>query len=86
MTPHKLFQSRESATRRNFIGSSAAIATGLCGTLLATKSAVAEAEGPNLLGPRAGFSPQVGSFVSMLTWMREQNGVLRATDQRIRRH
>ena len=80
MTFSRIFKSRESATRRNFIGgSAAAIATGLCGTLLATRSAVAQVEGPNVLGPRAGYSPQVGSFVSMLTWMREQNGVLSGT-------
>jgi len=80
LTFSRIFKSRESATRRNFIGgSAAAIATGLCGTLLATRSAVAQVEGPNVLGPRAGYSPQVGSFVSMLTWMREQNGVLSGT-------
>ena len=80
MTAPEVFKSRESATRRNFIGgTAAALAAGLCGTLLETKSAVAQAEGPNLLGPRAGYSPQVGSFVSMLTWMRESNGVLSAT-------
>lgn len=40
----------------------------------------ADPEGANILGPRPGYSPQVGSFVSMLTWMREMNGVLRATE------
>lgn len=34
---------------------------------------------PNVLGPRPGYSPQIGSFVSMLTWMREANGILTAT-------
>ena len=28
------------------------------------------AEGINLLGPKPGYSPQVGTLVSMLTWMR----------------
>jgi uncharacterized damage-inducible protein DinB len=37
--------------------------------------------GPNMLGPLPGYSPQIGAFVSQLTWMREMNGVLRATDK-----
>jgi hypothetical protein len=39
----------------------------------------ADAPEPNVLGPRPGYSPQIGTFVSQLTWMREANGVLRAT-------
>jgi hypothetical protein len=35
--------------------------------------------GPNMLGPLPGYSPQIGAFVSQLTWMREMNGVLAAT-------
>ena len=81
MTAREVFKGRESATRRKFIGgSAAAIAAGLSVTLLEPSSALAEAELPNVLGPRAGYSPQVGSFVSMFTWMREQNGVLRTTE------
>lgn len=34
----------------------------------------------NIIGPKAGYSPQVGILVSMLTWMREANGVLSATE------
>jgi hypothetical protein len=34
---------------------------------------------PNVLGPRPGYSPMVGTFISQLTWMREVNGVLSAT-------
>jgi hypothetical protein len=80
MIARERFKSRDLATRRNFIGgTAAAFAAGLCGTFLETKSAAMQAEGPNVLGPRAGYSPQVGSFVSMLTWMREENGVLSAT-------
>lgn len=32
-----------------------------------------------MLGPLPGYSPQIGTFVSQLTWMREENGVLTAT-------
>jgi len=81
VTAREVFKGRESATRRNFIGgSAAAIAAGLSVTLLEPPRALAEAELPNVLGPRAGYSPQIGSFVSMFTWMREQNGVLRTTE------
>src|SRR5580693_5363670 len=68
------------ATRRSFLGATAAtLAIGLGGPLLATDAAHAEASGPNILGPRPGYSPQIGTFVSQLTWMREENGVLAAT-------
>jgi hypothetical protein len=60
-------------------GTAAALAAGVCGTLMTPRSVLADAESPNVLGPRAGYTPQVGSFVSMLTWMREQNGVVTAT-------
>jgi uncharacterized damage-inducible protein DinB len=33
----------------------------------------------NIIGPKSGYAPQVGAFVSMLTWMREANGVINAT-------
>lgn len=67
------------SSRRRFLGSSVAAAAGAYGTMIEPASLLAQADSPNVLGPRAGYSPQVGSFVSMLTWMREENGVLRAT-------
>jgi hypothetical protein len=33
----------------------------------------------NVIGPKPGYSPQIGTLVSMLTWMRDANGVLTAT-------
>ncbi len=66
-------------TRRNFLGSSAALAAaGLASPL---SLSAAPASGPNTLGYLPGYAPQVGSFVSLLTWMREQNGILRATEK-----
>lgn len=68
------------ATRRWFLGGGAAVVTaGLCGALTLPVQAEADAQGLNILGPRPGYAPQVGTFVSMLTWMREANGVLSAT-------
>jgi uncharacterized damage-inducible protein DinB len=68
-------------TRRSFLGASAATFTaGLCASLLPVQPALAaDAPDLNVLGPRAGYSPQIGVFVSQLTWMRDANGVLSAT-------
>lgn len=68
------------STRRGFLGASAAmLAVGAGGALLPRQAAAAQTEGLNLLGPKPGYAPQVGALVSMLTWMREANGVLTAT-------
>jgi uncharacterized damage-inducible protein DinB len=68
------------ATRRGFLGGTAAtLIAGLGGAPL--NAATGDMTGPNVLGPRPGYSPMIGTFVSQLTWMREQNGVLRATDK-----
>jgi uncharacterized damage-inducible protein DinB len=68
------------ATRRSlFGGTAAALAAGLCGSLPTALAAEADASGLNIVGPKPGYSPQVGTFVSMLTWMRDANGVLSAT-------
>ena len=66
-------------TRRRFLGSSAALAAAGLASPLALSAA--PASGPNTLGYLPGYAPQVGSFVSLLTWMREQNGILRATEK-----
>ena len=57
----------------------AAFAVGLMQVL--PETAHADTSGPNMLGPLPGYSPQIGAFVSQLTWMREMNGVLRATEK-----
>ena len=81
MNPSQVSPGRGKSTRRSFLGSSAAaIAVGACGIII-EPSTLAEAVSPNVLGPQSGYSPQVGSFVSMLTWMREQNGILRGTEK-----
>jgi hypothetical protein len=80
MSEANLFDSRYLPSRRNFLGeSAAALAAGLCGSVLLPKTAEAENADLNILGPRRGYSPQVGTFVSLLTWMRDANGVLSAT-------
>ena len=64
--------------RRQFLETSSKFACGLTGatSLLAldpTPAAAAgdEAEpGPNIIGPRRPYSPQIGTIISMLNWMR----------------
>jgi uncharacterized damage-inducible protein DinB len=64
-------------SRRNFLGAAAATFSAACLSL--PQSALADASDLNILGPRAGYSPQIGTFVSLFTWMRDANGVLAAT-------
>ena len=64
--------------RRDFLKSSGALACGFTGTavflapvVVAVNAASIEPkEAANVFGPREGYSPQVGTFVSMLNWMR----------------
>jgi hypothetical protein len=67
-------------SRRSFVSAGAAtIALGLSETQRLSAAPDAPPTGPNMLGPLPGYSPQIGAFVSQLTWMREMNGVLTAT-------
>jgi hypothetical protein len=66
-------------TRRTFVGAGAAALTAVCGGL--PSGALADTSSPNMLGPLPGYSPQIGTFVSLLTWMRERNGVLGSTEK-----
>ncbi len=76
----EVFPDNPLTTRRTFVGAgAAALAVGFCEVLPDT--AYADTSSPNILGPLPGYAPQIGTFVSQLTWMREQNGVLRATEK-----
>jgi len=60
--------------RRKFLRSTALLTSGTLGlTVLPAVTADAEApaeEMSNIIGPIAGYAPQVGTLVSMMTWMR----------------
>jgi uncharacterized damage-inducible protein DinB len=62
--------------RRNFLRTTATIATGLTGLgALPLQGwshdiAAGTEDNPNIIGPMAGYSPQVGTMVSMMNWMR----------------
>jgi hypothetical protein len=59
------------ADRRNFFTHTAAMIAALSG--IASSSRAAGSAGSdadiNILGPKPGYSPQIGTMVSMLTWM-----------------
>lgn len=70
--------------RRTFLQESVALTTGLAalvGVLSLPERIQASDSNLNVLGPRPGYAPQLGTFVSLLTWMREANGVIRATEK-----
>lgn len=80
--PGQVFPTDCSFNRRMFLQGSAALATGIAvaaESFFAPQVLRASDSNLNLLGPQPGYSPQVGSLVSMLTWMREANGVINAT-------
>jgi Protein of unknown function (DUF664) len=73
-----------SADRRSFLKHSTILSAGLCGLvggMLHPEPAAAASDPPGLdiIGPKPGYSSQVGTLVSMLTWMREANGIITAT-------
>lgn len=65
---------QDALNRRNFLKTSAAVAGGMAGLALLPQcgwSGQVGAPGSlHIIGPREGFSPQVGTLVSMLDWMR----------------
>ena len=76
------FAKQSLGDRRSFLKGSVALTAGfstLLGAVSLTPRAEASDSNLNILGPRPGFGPQLGSFVSALTWMREANGVIAAT-------
>lgn len=59
--------------RRAFVKSVAAGCAMTGGGLFASRDAIGgepAQNGPNVIGPRQGYSPQIGTLVSMLEWMR----------------
>jgi uncharacterized damage-inducible protein DinB len=68
------------AGRRNFLKSAAVLAGGVAGLSLLSPSAMAgnltgdqsTDKDSNIIGPKEGYSPQVGTLVSMMAWLRPQ--------------
>jgi uncharacterized damage-inducible protein DinB len=57
-------------TRRQFFMTAAAVTTAASGLTLVSTPAVSEESDINVIGPKKGYSPQIGTLVSMMTWMR----------------
>jgi hypothetical protein len=59
--------------RRNFLRKTALVSAGLTGLTVLPQRVWAEElnpedEKPNIIGPLKGFSPQIGTMVSMMNW------------------
>jgi uncharacterized damage-inducible protein DinB len=58
-------------TRRQFLMTAAAVTTAASGLGFVPELAVSEETDVNIIGPKKGYSPQIGTLVSMMTWMRK---------------
>jgi hypothetical protein len=56
--------------RRTFIRTSAAIATGIGAVPSLSQAAPVFQDNVSVIGPREGFSPHIGTLLSMMAWMR----------------
>lgn len=65
-------KSEVTTNRRGFIKTTATITAGLAAfpTILMAADSTVE-DGIHIIGPKEGFSPQVGTLVSMMNWMRD---------------
>ena len=65
-----MFPSECTPSRRGFLKTAAAFSTGVTGLALLPELAISEEADVNILGPKKGYSPQIGTLVSMMNWMR----------------
>ena len=66
-----MFPAECAPTRRHFLMKAAAFTTAASGLALVPELAVSEESDVNIIGPKKGYSPQIGTLVSMMTWMRK---------------
>lgn len=67
-----------SSTRRRFLKATVGVATGIIGLSMIPAMAFSQpffspnplADDMNIIGPKEGYSPQIGTLVSMMNWMR----------------
>jgi len=57
------------SNRRSFLSATAAFSAGASGWIGTPDKVLADDNSINILGPKPGYSPQLGALVSMLTWM-----------------
>jgi uncharacterized damage-inducible protein DinB len=56
-------------SRRNFLKTAGFVVVG-SRLMLLPEAAISEEADVNIIGPKKGYSPQIGTLVSMMTWMR----------------
>jgi uncharacterized protein DUF664 len=67
-----MFPAECAPTRRSFLKSAAAMTAGFSAFSLAAPPAYSEDADLHIVGPRKGYSPQIGTLVSMMVFMRSQ--------------
>jgi len=65
-----MFPAECNPTRRHFFKTAAAFTAGVSGLMLLPETAFSDDAEMNIIGPKKGYSPQIGTLVSMMTWMR----------------
>jgi hypothetical protein len=65
-----MFPPQCAPSRRNFLKTTAALATGVSGLTFLSMPVYSEDADVNVIGPKKGYSPQIGTLVSMMAWMR----------------
>jgi uncharacterized damage-inducible protein DinB len=65
-----MFSSECAPTRRNFLRSAAVITSAVSGLTLVPELALSEESNINIIGPKKDYTPQIGTLVSMMIWMR----------------
>ncbi len=66
-----MFPAECAPSRRSFLKSAAAFTTAASGLALLPQAGFAADSDLNVIGPKPGYSPQIGTLVSMMTWMRD---------------
>jgi hypothetical protein len=67
-----MFPSECFPSRRNFLKATAALTTGLSGLNLLSLPASSDDAELGIIGPRKGYSPEIGTLTSMMAFMRSQ--------------
>jgi uncharacterized damage-inducible protein DinB len=65
-----MFPTECAPNRRTFLKTAAIFTTGVSGLTLLPAPAFSDDADVNVIGPKKGYSPQIGTLVSMMTWMR----------------
>lgn len=65
-----MFPSECAPSRRNFLKTAAAFSAAASALSLSSQPAFSEEAEINIIGPKKGYSPQMGTLVSMMAWMR----------------